>query len=377
MNLNRYIKEKSCYIAMFLINKMIGIDREKFYFIGMVGKYNDNSKAVSEKLHERYPKAKIYWTFTKTGSQDPHIPEYIHPVVGLIQQYVHMATSSCWISSGVLRKGVYKSRKQLYVNLWHGDRGFKKVLNDKNPELYKKDRLFTDYCDLVTSGSSFFNDVLRTAFCYDGEVLHTGCPRNDTLFRKDKKLKEKIKKELGIAPTYKILLYAPTFRDHAMYNQQENIDIDKTLLAFEKATSEKWICLGRFHPMTRNRNAFISKNIIDVTNYYDMVDLLYISDAHITDYSSTAGDFVLLNRPVFLFHADKADYQKNDRGFYFRMEDTPFWVASTQEELENLIMTKMQEGAVEENCKAILEFYGATETGHASDDVIDFILNKK
>ncbi len=377
MTINSHTKEKVCYFSMWLIHKIVGVKKDKFYFIGMVGKYNDNSRAVSERLKEIFPTAKIYWSFTEKGSKDPHIPNYVHPIVGVVKQYLHMATSYCWISCGVIERGIYKGKNQLYVDLWHGDRGFKKILNDKCSEDSKKNRTFnTDFCDLMTSGSSFFDKVINSAFCYYGTILHTGCPRNDLLFRKDELLKERILNELGIDSKYKILLYAPTFRDHAMYNQQENIDIDKTLQAFEKATFEKWICLGRFHPMTRNRNAFISKNIIDVTNYYDMVDLLYISDAHITDYSSTAGDFVLLHRPVFLFHADKADYQKNDREFYFSMDDTPFWVASTQEELENLIITKMQKVSIEENCKAILDFYGATETGHASDDVINFIMQK-
>lgn len=378
MKTKSLIKEKLCFLTMFVINKMFGVRKNKFFFIGMVGKYSDNSRAVSEKLHERYPTAEIYWAFSEAGSKDTHIPDYIHPVVGLIKQYVHMATSFCWLTSGTINRGLYKSNKQIYVDLWHADRCFKKILNDKYPEEKRQKKSFnTDHCDLMTSGSTFYDSIIKSAFCYFGEVIHSGSPRNDRLFRKDEKLKEKIKAELGIDPKYKILLYAPTFRDHAMYNQKENIDIEKTLQAFEKATSEKWICLGRFHPMTRERNKFVSKSIIDVTNYYDMADLLYISDAHITDYSSTAGDIALINKPVFLFHADKADYEKNDRGFYFRMEDTPFWIASTQEELEKLIMTKMQEGAIEENCKAILDFYGATETGHASDDVVDFIMQKR
>ena len=370
------IKEILCYLTMLVVNRLKGIDKNKFFFIGMGGNYCDNARAVSERLHERYPDSNIYWFFNSKCSNNTHIPKYVHPVTSLSSMYVNMATAKYWFVCGVLHFGLYKSKKQVYVNMWHGDRGFKKVLNDKLVgKAAEADTFETKYCDLMTSGSDIFNRKARTAFRYFGKLLQCGSPRCDLLLKKDKSKYNRIKKELNIQDGIKVLLYAPTFRDNNKYSQKENVDIDRVLSCLEKKTSEEWICLGRFHPMTHGRNTFNNKKIIDVTDYFDMVDLLYISDVLLTDYSSSAGDFILKNKPVLIYQADRDDYVKNDRQFYFKIEDSPYWIAKSQEELENFI-NGMTEENVRQNCKDVYEFFGGHETGNAADSLIDYLMQK-
>ena len=82
-------------------------------------------------------------------------------------------------------------------------------------------------------------------------------------------------------------------------------------------------------------------NVIDVSDYPDMADILLISDALITDYSSSAGDAALLGIPVVLFIP-----QKTERPLYFDLEESPYYIAFTQDELEkkrtdlNSLLTK-------------------------------------
>lgn len=361
---------------MFLLNKIIGVNKNKFFFIGMGGKYCDNARVVSEKVHERYPNSQIYWYFYKISANDPHIPKYVHAVTSLSSMYLTMATAKYWFVCGVLHFGIYKSQKQVYVNLWHGDRGFKNVLNDRlSGQAAKADRYETYYCDLMTSGSDIFTKKCRTAFRYFGKVLEYGSPRCDILLKDDKQRYLSIKRELSIEDGIGVLLYAPTFRDHDKFSQKENVDIDRVLSVLEKKTLRKWICLGRFHPMTHGKNSFNNKNIIDVTSYFDMLDLLYISDILLTDYSSSAGDFILMNRPVLIYQGDKEEYERNDRQFYFTIEDSPYWIAKTHDELENIIVN-MTEDDVKKNCKDVYNFFGGHETGHATDSLIDYIFKK-
>lgn len=63
-----------------------------------------------------------------------------------------------------------------------------------------------------------------------------------------------------------------------------------------------------------------SRSFIDASRYPDMADLMEIADFFITDYSSSAGDFVLRNKPMILATFDRIEYQKNCREFKVPVE---------------------------------------------------------
>ena len=106
-----------------------------------------------------------------------------------------------------------------------------------------------------------------------------------------------------------------------------------------------------------------------------MAELLLVADALITDYSSCAGDYALCRRPIFLYQDDLEDYKNNSRQLYFDMKYSPYWVASTPEELDALIEACTPERA-RENCDAILRFYGEAETGHAAQSIAEYIVKQ-
>ena len=107
-----------------------------------------------------------------------------------------------------------------------------------------------------------------------------------------------------------------------------------------------------------------------------MADLLLIADCLITDYSSCAGDFALMRRPLFLFQDDIEQYKAGDREFYFDMDTSPYLRARSQEELERLIEGTDADAAAQ-NCDRILEFYKTTESGRAAEEtakrIADFV----
>ena len=106
-----------------------------------------------------------------------------------------------------------------------------------------------------------------------------------------------------------------------------------------------------------------------------MTDLLLSADMLITDYSSCAGDFALLHRPIILYQQDREAYMATDRNFYFDMKDSPYRIAESQAELEAIAAAFTEEEAWE-NCDAILRFYTTTECGHASEELARIILNR-
>jgi CDP-glycerol glycerophosphotransferase len=73
-----------------------------------------------------------------------------------------------------------------------------------------------------------------------------------------------------------------------------------------------------------------------------MQELLCAADVLITDYSSCMWDFSLTFRPCFIFAPDIKKYRDN-RGFYTPIEEWPFPVAETNEQLAYNILNFNEE----------------------------------
>jgi CDP-glycerol glycerophosphotransferase len=232
---------------------------------------------------------------------------------------------------------------------------------------------------LCIAGSDYGEHQARSAFHYKGEIMKLGYPRNDILIRNDEAEKKAIREKLGISEDTMLLMYAPTFRDtelRAAKTQRMPLDLYHVLDKLEETTGKQWKCLVRAHyqsfglPLDDG-----SGRLLMMTDYPEMAELLLVSDALLTDYSSCAGDYALMRRPIWLYQDDIDDYTGNNRGLYFNMEDSPYWVASTPDEMDQLIRDCTPERA-KENCDAILEFYGEAETGHAAESIAKYIIEK-
>ena len=111
-----------------------------------------------------------------------------------------------------------------------------------------------------------------------------------------------IRARLGIPDGARVMLYAPTFRDATSGQaQRAGFDLRRALSRLEAATGTRWVCLTRAHDQNLSIDAGDSAGAVrDVTRYPEMSDLLLAADLLITDYSSSAGDFI----PVSYTHLD-------------------------------------------------------------------------
>ena len=377
------IRDFILYIIMFLLNKIIGVKTNKIVFISFGGKsYSDNPRAISENLKEKYSHFKIIWLINNPYEKKDIIPNNIKVVKKTIFSNIyHHATAKLWIDNFCKPLYFYKSVNQIYIQTWHGDRGFKTILHD-SPFWSKKQILFeTANMDLAVSGSKYNEMQYRSAFKYKGKILKKGYPRNDILISNSDYFKKVLKDQI-IKNDYdvNILLFAPTLRRDASINNKKqkvsDIDIIKTLQMLEYKTKKQWICLTRAHSAVMGITGIPQhEKIIDISRYEDMSHILLISDFLITDYSSSAGDFALLNKPIILFQNDREEYLKKDRSFYFDIDKSPFMVAKSQNELNNMI-SNLNFNEINQNCEDILKFYGTYETGKASEFVVEYIYNK-
>lgn len=333
--------------------------------------YSCNPRAISEALHRLHPEYRILWCFEDIEKMKTIVPDYVQIIQkGSIEEIKTQYTVSGW----VFNRGTgfpFKRKGQFYLDTWHGDRAFKVVDILACGEVTLLRRAYR-FVDTVTSGSKYGDNVIRNAMKFSGEILKSGSPRNDLFFHYQKSDVMRIKKALGIEPDTRIFMYAPTYRDH---NETYPIpDFTRILDTLEKKTQEKWCCLWRGHYFSLHKSlAYSSHKVIDATSYNDMQELLLVTDLLISDYSSSVGDFALLNRSILLYVPDLENY-RSTRGLNFKLEDSPYLFAENSEDLYQLVEHLDFESA-RENCKAILDFYGTYgEKGTASEQAVEWIV---
>ena len=224
--------------------------------------------------------------------------------------------------------------------------------------------------------NSFFEDkVYRNAFWSVKNILRFGHPRNDIFFgNRQYSAYKKVREILSIDKEENILLYVPTFREKFNFPECK-LDVAKIKETLEKKTNEQWEIVVRLHPRMRDSLKKIYDNaenmIKNADDYPDIQELLAASQIVITDYSSCIFDFLLTGRPGFLFVPDLESYDQ-ERGFYYNLEETPFPIAHTNEEL----MDNIKNFDKEEYCRRVKNFLkgkGSVEDGNASVRVCDLI----
>ncbi len=329
-----------------------GVDPKKIVFSSFKGaSYSDSPRAIAEALHDMRPDADIVFQLGEKAAA----PAWVRRAApGSVRWMDEMSTARVYVDNFNRPFYQIKFPDQKYIQTWHGDRGFKQVLYDLKP-----DEGYPDYryMDLAVAGSDFCEKMYRTAFRYGGEVLKVGLPRNDRLVFP---MQMKEARRLTALPEDKrVLLYAPTFRDSASGGLfQPPFDLAAAVAALCAGTGEDWICVARAH----DKNTGIAGADVDMTSYPDMAELMMASDMLLTDYSSCAGDFPLLGRPVVLYHPAGGF----ERGLYFDVEQSPFHIAHTEGELHDLLIRAC---TAQENAREVLAFFGTNETGKSAEAV--------
>ncbi len=345
----------------------LGTKENTVFFSSFHGKsYSDSPKQISEALHALNPKTEIVWQLAdRTG-----VPDYVRIVrPHSLKALSEIARDKCIVDNFNRPVHFLKFPNQIYVQTWHGDRGFKKILYDLNDGLHYPDG---EQMDLAVTGSEFGTRLFRTAFRYFGEVMQKGMPRNDALVHPNAQRIREVRRKLGIREDEKVMLYAPTFRDATVGGAfKADLDLQAAQTALEGATQSEWRVLVRAHDL--NRGIASESEAMDVTDYPEMSDLLLIADLLITDYSSSAGDFVLLNRPVILYQPDLDAFMKSDREMYFDIRTCPYVRAESQEALMELLN---HFDSIPNCAEAVRRFYGVTETGDSARAVAEWIQER-
>ena len=354
---------------MRLSHALCGVRPKRVFFSSFSGRsYSDSPARICEALHALRPDAELVWQLR----HPEEAPEYVRAVKPRsLKALFAISTARCLVDNFNRPHYMLKFPDQRYVQTWHGDRGFKKMLFDMEDGQFFPDG---GQMDLGVSGSDFGTKLYRTAFRYEGEVMQLGIPRNDALLHPDPAAIAEIRGRLGIGDGVRIMLYAPTFRDQLAGGEQPaGFDLSRALDRLERTTGSRWECLTRAHSQNLRVRGATDPRVRDVTDWPETAELLLCADLLISDYSSTAGDFILLDRPIILFQPDLDQFIAGNRHMYFDLRSCPYaWAESEAQLLEMLSDLE----ALIPRCAEVRRFYGTTETGHSTEAVAKWIADR-
>lgn len=364
------MKQKILYIwykYVGFIFRLFPIKNNRIVFQNFFGKgYGDNPKYVAEELLSRnIDNIEIIW-LVKDKYYD-EIPSKIKQIKrGTFKELYYLSTAKIWVDNCRKHYGIKKRKNQFYLHTWHGTVGLKKMEKDCEEILkrsyIKSAKSDSKMIDLIPSGSKIFTEILNSSFWYDGEIYECGTPRCDVFFKY-----KPIKKD------YKVILYAPTFRDNGDISVY-NLNYSNILKAFENKTNDNWKIIIRFHPNESYLQEKINYNdkILDGSKYDDMNKLLMDSDVLITDYSSSLFDSLLIKKTVFLYVPDLEYYTKK-RGSYININELPYSISKSEKQLLNNISLFDEEKYLCE-VNNYLKNIGNYEDGYASSRLVDRLL---
>ncbi len=305
-------------------------DNCKYFFL-YASQYGKDARVRAVWLS---PDASLVTTLRKTG----HEAYTENSIQGV---YCALRAGYTIIDSNMGLKNWRHTAKSKIIQLWHGV-PTKKIAHqttyafkDKNPSKFLSPQLRSQpYINVSTS--EWYSKVSAEAFQYPPETFHiVGYPRNDALFQHIKGSEIDVpdlpilKKPMDGST----LLYVPTFRPGGA-NPLDHMDLSRLFQFLERYNSVLYMLLhpklAAYRPEWEERFA---TRILFIEGGKDIYPLLQNFNACITDYSSTATDFLLTNRPVVYYQYDIDTYSKNPGLQDNASELTPGFKAQTFDEL--------------------------------------------
>lgn len=308
-----------------------------------------STRAVHAELVRRSTDTEHLWVTDGSPGAAARVPSTAVPVVAYSTAwYEALARARRIVAAGQLPAWFERRPDQTVVQTWHGP-----PLGRFGLDL--TDTLYADHQYLATlehrsaqwsvlvSPGAFATPHLRRALAYRGEVLEAGSPADDLLFAPGRdKTAERVRRRLGVPDGHRVVLYAPTYRDHLAHAPADvphgssplyRWDPALDLPALARALDGRTIVLVRRHPRVTG-SVPGHPALRDVSTHPDATELLLIADVLVTDYSGLAFGFAHTGRPMLFHTYDLEHYRDTVRGFCLDFETrAPGPLLATTEEV--------------------------------------------
>lgn len=231
------------------------------------------------------------------------------------------------------------------IQLWHGTGTIKKFGQDVNKGKLKEleRRANKSITHLIVNSEKTARLYSRIFGVDIDKVYPLGLPKTDDIFNRKLKIenesinldKETIYRKYNITMDKKLILYAPTFRDHRLGSEEELEKVE----AIAKLLPSDYILGLRMHPHVAGivKKKDIDK-VCDLSGEGDLASLIMASDILVTDYSSIIFEYCITEKPMIFFAYDLEEFSDHGRGFYEDYESyVPGPVVRTCTELVDII----------------------------------------
>lgn len=301
-----------------LLNRMIPKNNKLIYIYGFSG-YRDNNKAIGDYLINKgyLNEYKLCVYVPKKYYREKDFTNEVKVIHSNLLMVIHFIMSK-YIFYSYEQIKLKPSKKQTVIHMWHGS-PLKKIENLEREE--KRENCF--FTKLFAT-SEYFKTIMSQAFsCKLDQVVLCGQPRNDILFKKNRKPK-------FLNDDEKLVLWTPTYRKATSINRSDG-NLKNIIPIFlqkdydclnEYLKKNKIKLLIKLHPaedikdsdMISMTNMYILSHKKFVNQGYEIYPVLSNANALISDYSSIYFDYLLLDRPI-AFTLEDMDQYKNNRGF--------------------------------------------------------------
>ncbi|TQK76229.1 CDP-glycerol glycerophosphotransferase (TagB/SpsB family) [Rarobacter incanus] len=357
-----------------------GVQQDAVLFRSYYGeKSTCNALAIHEELYRRGADLRLYW-----GVQSPAVavPEGGIPVlIGTREWYEIFGSAGVYIDNVHQPDYSRKRPGQIFVETMHGYPFKEMGLSYWRHFGYSEQRIESFLrrsaeWDFFVSPAPYATPLLRKEFGFDGETLEIGYPRNDRLVRGPKVGERQfLRGRLGIADDANVVLYAPTYRDASSTNEFQstmNHFVDYADIA--SAVSSNTVFLVRGHHMNARVSTRLQSapNVIDVTHYPEIGDLIVASDVAVLDYSSLRFDYALTGKPMVFLVPDLDEYLAGRSSLLPYLNTAPGDIVTDRAELiEALVEIYNGRDPHGQDRRAFVKEYMPLEDGNASARFVD------
>ena len=291
--------------------------------------------------------------------------------IHMLSQMFHIATSKVVIlDSYCILVSILKHKKSLkIIQMWHSMGTMKKfgyqildMEEGTKKEIADLMKMHKNYDYVFASSMAYAKQLAEGFGCEIEKIRIYSLPRVDLLTNKDYKIQitNKIKKEYPEISNKKNILYCPTFRKN---EEQLEKEIYKMI---EQVNFEQYNLIIKLHPLSKIK---INNSNVIFDKYFTSMDMLFIADYVISDYSCIIYEVAILNIPLFFFAFDLQEYL-NNRGLTIDYEkEVPGLVSKDAKEIIEAINNNKY------NIKLVEQFRKkyVTNTKDCTKKIVEFI----
>jgi CDP-glycerol glycerophosphotransferase len=283
--------------------------------------YADSPRAIHEELVRRGAPLEHLWA-VQDGAY--RVPDSASPLrADSREHHEALARARYVVTNDYLPEWFERRPDQVCLQTWHGT-PLKRIgpgaadVRMATPRFQRQWEQQVANWQHVVSPNRFSTPILREAYAIDGEILETGYPRTDMLARADRHAAcAEVRRRLGVPEDARVVLYAPTFRDHIVDRRgRYRLDVKLDVEQLRSAAGDDTVVLFRKHPYVAGTVPVDPSGFVrDVSSYPDGTELLLAADVLVTDYSSIMVDFANTGRPMLFYAYDLDAYEEEIRGF--------------------------------------------------------------